>query len=121
MIRSILAVISGYLAFYLAMLILWFAFGYGPKHEIPSNEFLVISAFFEALFAFGSGYLIAYIARRRELLHAGFLSFVFILSGILYLLLKMYQYPTWVPLVVIFVHAPCVLLGALLRKKQSHH
>ncbi len=120
MIRSILAVISGYLAFYLAMMILWLAFGYGPRHEVPSTQFLVISAFFEALFALGSGYLIAYLAKRRELLHAGFLAGVLVISGILYLLCKLNHYPAWVPWVVILVHAPCVLLGAFLRKRKVH-
>jgi hypothetical protein len=120
MIRSILAVIAGYLAFYLAMLILWLAFGYGPKQEPPTTEFLILSVFCEALFALGSGYLIALIVRRRELLHAGILSAVFVISGILYLLLRLNHYPVWVPIAVIFVNAPCVFLGGLLRIKQAH-
>lgn len=117
MIRSILAVISGYLAFYLAMLALWLVFGYGPEQKAPTAEFLLLSIFFEAIFALGSGYLIALIARRRELLHAGILSAVFVLSGVLYLLLRLNHYPIWVPLAVIFINAPCCLLGGHLRKK----
>jgi hypothetical protein len=120
MIRSILAVISGYLAFYLAMLILWLAFGYGPEHKIPTTNFLILSIFCEALFALGSGYLIALIARRRELLHAGILSAIFVISGILYLVLRLNHYPVWVPLAVIFLNAPCVLLGGHLRKKRVY-
>ena len=120
MIRSILAVISGYLAFYLALLILWLVFGYGPKQKTPTTEFLILSLFCEALFALGSGVLIALIARRRELLHAGILSAVFVISGVLYLLLRLNHYPVWVPLGVIFVNAPCVLLGAYLRRKRVH-
>ena len=115
MIRSILAVISGYLAFYVAMLVLWLAFGYGPEQDIPSTGFLVISVFCEALFALGAGYLIASIARRREIIHAAFLSVLFVVSGILYLLLRLNHYPFWVPLAMILINAPCVLLGAYIR------
>ena len=115
MIRSILAVISGYLSFYLAMLVLWLAFGYQPKDTIPSSGFLAASVCCEALFALGSGFLIALIARRRELLHAAFLSAVFIIFGALYILLGLNHYPIWIPLAMIFLHAPAVLLGAHLR------
>ncbi|MFC2142336.1 hypothetical protein ACFLR7_05330 [Acidobacteriota bacterium] len=118
MIRSVLAVISGYLSFYLAMLVLWLAFGHQPKDTIPSTAFLAASVFCEALFALGSGYLIALIARRRELLHAAFLSAVFVIFGILYLLLGLNHYPLWIPLAMIVLHAPAVLLGAYLRKQR---
>jgi peptidoglycan/LPS O-acetylase OafA/YrhL len=117
MIRSVLAVISGYLSFYLAMLVLWLAFGHQPRDTIPSTAFLTASVFCEALFALGSGYLIAFIARRRELLHAAFLSAVFVIFGILYILLGLNHYPLWIPLAMVFLHAPAVLLGAYLRKR----
>lgn len=119
MIRSILAVISGYLAFYVAMLLLWLAFGYGPEQDIPSTGFLVVSVFCEAFFAVGAGYLIALIARRRALVHAAFLSALFVVSGVLYLLLRLNHYPFWIPLAMILINAPCVLLGAYLHIQRT--
>lgn len=96
---------------------LWLAFGYGPKHEFPTTSFLIVSIIYETFFAVGCGYLVAFIARRRELLHAGILSGIFVIGGVLYFIFRLNHYPVWVPLSIIFINAPCVLLGAYLRKK----
>lgn len=118
MIRSVLSVIAGYIFFYIAVLILWLAFGYGPDQDFQSSSFLIISIFFEALFAVGCGYLVALIADRMELLHAAILAALFVISGIAYLLLRLNHYPIWVPLSTIFVNAPCIILGGFIRRKQ---
>jgi O-antigen/teichoic acid export membrane protein len=118
MIRSILSIISGYLAFSIAVLILWLAFGYGPK-EIPPTNFLIFSIFCEAFFSVGCGYLAALIAQRRELLHAGILAAVFVIVGLGTLLFKTHHYPYWVPLSVIIINAPCAFLGGYIRRNTK--
>ena len=115
MIISIISIISGYVAFSIAVLILWLAFGYGPK-DVPPDSFLIFSIFCEAFFAVGSGYLVALIARRRELLHAAILAAIFAIVGLASLLFKTHQYPYWVALSIIFINAPCTLLGGYIRK-----
>ena len=123
MIRSMLSILSGYIFFYMAVLILWLVFGYGPDQDFRSSDFLIISFCFEALFAVGCGYMAAFIADRLELLHAAILSALFVISGIAYLILRLNHYPIWVPLSTIFINAPCIILGGYIRKKQvrSHN
>ena len=121
MIRSIISIISGYVAFSIAVLILWLDFGYGPK-DIPPDNFLIFSIFCEAFFAVGTGYLVALIARRRELLHAGILAAIFVIIGLASLIFKTHQYPYWVALSIVLINAPCSLLGGYIRqntKKKS--
>jgi hypothetical protein len=115
MIRSIVSIISGYVTFSIAVLILWLAFGYGPK-DIPPDSFLIFSIFCEAFFAVGSGYLVALIAQRRELLHAGILAAIFAIIGLGSLIFKAHQYPYWVALSIILINAPCTLLGGYIRQ-----
>ena len=115
MIKSILSIISGYVAFSIAVLILWLAFGYGPK-DIPPTNFLLFSIFCEAFFAVGAGYLVGLMARRRELLHAGILAGIFAIIGLASLIFKTHQYPYWVALSIIVINAPCTLLGGYIRQ-----
>jgi hypothetical protein len=117
-IRSVLSVISGYIVFFIAVMILWSAFGYYPMDEFPTTNFLIISIFFEAFFAVGCGFIVAFIAGRKELIHTGILSGIFVVSGILYLFLKLNHYPILVPLSNIFINAPAILFGGYLRKKH---
>jgi hypothetical protein len=116
MVRSIISIISGYLIFGVAVLLLWLAFGYRP-HSIPPTGFLVFSVFAECLFALGSGYVVALIARHRELLHTGILTAIFVVVGLLTVLVPMNHLPLWVNLTTIFPTAPCILLGGFIRMK----
>lgn len=116
MIRSIISIISGYVTFSIAVLILWLAFGYGPE-DIPPTNFLIFSIICEALFAAGSGYIIALIAQRQELLHAGILAGIFVIVGLGSLIFRTHQYPYWVTLSIILINAPSALLGGYIRQK----
>lgn len=118
MIRSIISIIAGYVTFSIAVLILWLPFGYGPK-DIPPNNFLIFSIFCEAFFAVGAGYLVALIAQRRELLHAGILAAIFVIVGLGSLIFKTHQYPYWVALSIILINAPLALLGGYIRQNTK--
>jgi len=111
-----MSIISGYLIFGVAVLMLWIAFGYRP-HSVPPTGFLVFSVFCECLFALGCGYVAALIARRRELLHTGILTAIFVVMGVLSILIPMNELPLWVNLTTIFPTAPFILLGGLIRMK----
>lgn len=118
MVRSIISIISGYLFFGVAVLLLWITFGYKP-HSVPPTGFLVFSVFCECLFALGSGYVVALIARRRELLHAGILTVIFAVLGLLSVLMAVNHLPLWVNLTTIFPTSPCILLGGWIRMKTA--
>jgi len=117
-VRSIISIISGYLIFGMAVLLLWTAFGYRP-HSIPPTGFLVFSVFCECLFALGSGYVVALIARRKELLHAGILTAIFVVIGLLSVLMPMNRLPLWVNLTTIFPTSPFILLGGFIKMKTA--
>lgn len=117
MVRSILSIITGYVVFLISVVILWLAFGYGPK-DIPPTNFLVFSIFCEAFFSAGCGYLTAAIARRRALLHAGILAAVFVIVGLGSLIFQTHHYPFWITLSIVFVNAPCALLGGYIRHQR---
>jgi integral membrane sensor domain MASE1 len=122
MLRSILSIVAGFICWYIAVVIMWVAFGYGPG-DMPSDGFLLFSILPEAIFAVGCGYLTALIARKKEVLHSIILGGVFVVYGIISLVLNNsegYQYPIWVPLSTIFILAPCIVLGGWLRKKRIH-
>jgi hypothetical protein len=124
MIRSIISIITGYVSFSIAVLILWLVFGYGPK-DVPPDNFLIFSIFCEAFLSAGSGYLTALIAQHRELLHTGILAAIFVIVGLGSLIFKTYPYPYWVSLSIVIINAPCALLGgyirqSITRKANSH-
>lgn len=116
MVRSVISIISGYLIFGVAVILLWIAFGYKP-HSVPPTGFLVFSVFCECLFALGSGYVVALIARRKELLHTGILMVIFVVMGVLSVLIPMNHLPLWVNLTTIFPTSAFILLGGLIRMK----
>jgi len=118
MVRSIISILSGYLIFGVAVLLLWTAFGYKP-HSVPLTRFLVFSVFCECLFALGSGYVVALIARRKELLHSGILAAVFVVMGLLSVLMPMNKLPLWLNLTTIFPISAFILLGGLIRMKTA--
>lgn len=118
MVRSIISILSGYLIFGVAVLLLWITFGYKP-HSVPPTGFLVFSVFCECLFALGSGYVVALIARRKELLHTGILTAIFVVLGLLSVVMTMNKLPLWVNLTTIFPTSPCILLGGLIRMKAA--
>jgi peptidoglycan/LPS O-acetylase OafA/YrhL len=100
------------------MLLLWMVFGYKPK-DIPPDGFLVFSIFCECLFALGGGYIAAKIANRKELVHTGLLTGVFVAIGALSLVWPNNTLPWWANLATIFPIAPCFILGGLMWTKKK--
>ena len=45
MIRSIISIVAGYVAWMLAVWIIWTVFGYGIR-DVPPTDFLIFSVFF---------------------------------------------------------------------------
>ena len=120
MLRSILSVSIGFIAWYIHIVILWVLFGYSAERE-PPQEFLAFSLCVEALFAAGAGYISGLIARNKALLHGLLLGAVFALFGVvgvIVYILRDYTTPLWVPLSTILIIAPCAALGGWLRSRR---
>lgn len=69
MVRSCAAVLAGYLIFAVSAGLLFAISGRDP-HQVPTMAFAVCSIVYGMAFAFLGGWVSAYIARRRELVHA---------------------------------------------------
>ena len=117
MIRSIFSIVTGYILFGLAVWILWTLFGYSHQH-LPPDNFYFLSIFCECLFATGIGYLTAFIAKRKEIVHATILFGIYIMLALISIVFKMFEGPFWTQLTSFFPIAPCILLGGYIRQRQ---
>ena len=115
MLRSVVAVVSGYLAFLVLTYSLWMVFGQDLETP-PTEGFLVLSLAFETPFAVAAGYLTAWIARRRGAAHAAVLAGAMALHGAAGLVASSQAYPVWVDLVTLFILAPCCYVGGRIRE-----
>jgi hypothetical protein len=114
MIRSVFAVVAGFMTWAVLTIGLWVVFGYGPR-EVPSQGFLMFSLLFEVAFALAAGYLTALIARRRESVHGAILAGAMALDGVAAIAFTPDAYPLWVNLSTIFILAPACYAGSNLR------
>lgn len=73
MIRSVVAVATGYVAFFVLTYSVWAAFGHGSE-EVPQENLLMLSLLFETPFAVAAGYLTALVAGSREVRHSAGLA-----------------------------------------------
>jgi hypothetical protein len=121
MVRSVVAVVSGYAAFIVLTYSMWMVFGQDVETP-PTEGFLVLSLAFEMPFAVAAGYLTAWIARRRGAAHAAVLAGAMALHGAAGLVATTQTYPIWVDLSTLFILAPCCYAGGRLREylNRSH-
>jgi hypothetical protein len=115
MIRSVVAVVAGFVAFVVLTTLVWLAFGLGPG-DVPSESLLLLSLAFEAVFSVLGGYLTATIAGARGARLAAVLAAVMGLYGLVGLFVGCDAYPMWVHLSTMLVLAPCCYLGGRLRQ-----
>jgi len=117
MIRSIISIISGYIAWMGAVWILWALSGY-DMHDLPPTGFFIFSVFCESILGLGSGYLTGVIAKRHVLRHSMVLAAFLAIGGVVSIILKTGQESIWIPLVTLFIISPCVALGGYIRKGE---
>jgi len=120
MIRSVVAVATGYVAFIVLTYSVWAAFGHGSE-EVPQENFLMLSLLFETPFAVAAGYLAALVAGSREVRHSAGLAMAMALTGLVGLIAGRDVYPIWVHLATLFVLAPSCYLGGRIRQWQGRY
>ena len=124
--RSILAVIAGYLAMFigvaigLAILLAAFpdAFPDQPGPYDGPTYVLVLEIVMSLIAALGGGYACAFVARRKELHHAGVLVGLMIVLGIVSVIGEAGLKPLWSSLAILVLPPAAVLYGAVLRRRQ---
>ena len=114
MLRSIGAVVVGYLVFGISAAFL-FQLAHVDPHQRASTAFTIFSIAYGIGFALLAGWVAASIAVRRRLLHAC------IVAGILgaIALLSMFAQPAsrWTHFAALFLFAPSVVAGGILKER----
>jgi hypothetical protein len=112
--RSVIAIVAGYLVFGLSSAILFRVGGQDP-HLLPTPGFFLCSVVYGTAFAAAGGYLAARLAPRRPLMHAAILA-VFLAAGALAAIaFERSAGSIWSQLLVLFVMTPAALGGGYLR------
>lgn len=118
MIRSILAVIIGYLIFAVSAVLL-FSLSGRDSHDVVPMWFLLISIVYGAFFAALGGYITATITPLNKFRHAAILSIVIGTGAWVSLLSRPGKGAIWSQLSALLAMAPAAMIGGYLRNRKS--
>ena len=110
--RSVVAIVVGYLVFGVSSAILFAASGQDPR-VLPTPGFLVCSIVYGAAFAAFGGYLAARIANCKPLLHAGLVAAIIATGAIVAMIVERQASSLRSQIAVLFVMAPAALAGGI--------
>ena len=126
MVKSILAVIAGYLvmaggvgALFGVMRIVLSGI-YPEEGKAPSLAFMIMILALGGVCAVVGGYVTGVVAKRAEAKHALALGAVAVLLGIIYMMMVGGLQPVWYPFQLILIVAPALWLGGWLRGRQAN-
>jgi hypothetical protein len=116
--KSIIAVLVGYLVFGLSAVLLFKVAGVGP-HDQPSLGFRIGSTIYGILFALLAGYTAARIAGKHEIKHSvGVACILALLAGISILAQPGLE-SHWSQYSALVLMAPAAIAGGWLRGRQA--
>jgi MFS-type transporter involved in bile tolerance (Atg22 family) len=115
MLRSLGAVVAGYLSFAVPAVALFAVTG-RDSHAAQPLAFMVGSTLYGMLFAALGGYVAARLAGRHPLRHAIVLSLVIALGAAVSIVTRSTGDTVWSQLAALFLMAPSGTLGGLLRR-----
>ena len=115
--RSVLAVLLGYLVFGVSALILFKVSGVDPRQE-PGLGFRIWSTLCGVFFAFSGGYLAARIAGKKEITHAGAVACLLALIATVSLIAQPGHGSLWSQIAALGFMTPAAVLGGVLRARQ---
>jgi hypothetical protein len=118
MLRSVLAVLAGYVVFGVSSAILFAASGQDP-HLMPGPAFLAAAIAYGAGFSALAGYLAARLAPGRALMHAAALSAIIAVIAAGSMVVQWRAGSIWSELVVLFLLAPAALGGGYLAARRA--
>jgi hypothetical protein len=117
MVRSVIAVIAGYLVFAVSALLLFRLSGRDP-HAPAEIGFVIVTVVYGMLFATLAGFLAALLGKRFEMEHALAVASLIAALGAASLLASVKSGAIWSQLAAILIIAPCAMLGGYLRQRQ---
>ena len=115
--RSVIAVVAGYLIFAASALVLFKLSGQDP-HAPASMGFMVVSIVYGIVFAALSGFLAAWLAKRYEFEHGLAVASVIAAIGAASLLTSPGGDAKWTQLAALLLMAPSALAGGWYRARQ---
>ncbi len=116
--KSILAVLAGYLVFGLSAVLLFQVAGVDAR-QVPSPGFLVGSTIYGVLFAFLAGYTAARIAGKNEIGHSIGVACILALIAVVSIVAQPGLESHWSQISALILMAPSAVLGGWLRRRQS--
>ena len=126
MVRSILAVIAGYLVMVAGVVVLHNSIGlllpgnYSELGKAPSLAFMILTIVYRAFGEVVGGYVTGVIAKRAEVKHALALGAVAVALGIVSMIKFWGLQPVWYQVELILIVAPALWLGGWLRGRQAN-
>jgi len=117
MVRSVLAVIAGYLVFAVSAILLFRLSGHDP-HAPAETGFVIVTILYGMFFATLAGFLAALLGKRFEMEHALAVASLIAALGAASLLASVKSGAIWTQLAAILIIAPCAMLGGHLRQLQ---
>jgi hypothetical protein len=115
--RSLGAVIAGYLVFGVSAALL-FAISGRPAEQWPGWPFAVFATVYGAVFAALAGALAGALAPRAPFRHAGAVSILLVTAAVVSWLAQGGAISPWSQLATIFAFAPAALAGASVRGRR---
>lgn len=116
--KSLLAVLVGYLIFALSSVLLFLIAGVDPK-EPAELEFRIWSTLYGVFFALLGGYTAARMAGHKELRHASMVAIILALLATISLIAQPTGSSLWSQIAALGFMVPAVILGGLVRVRQK--
>jgi peptidoglycan/LPS O-acetylase OafA/YrhL len=116
--KSILAVLVGYLIFGVSSILLFLIAGVDAK-QTPELGFRIWSMFYGIFFAALGGYIAARMAVQRELWHAAAVAIIMAVVVTISLIAQPGGSSIWSHIAVLGFMVPAVILGGILRTRQT--
>jgi len=120
MLRSILAVVAGYVFFAVSAFALFQLSG-RPPHQAAPLAFEIGSTIYGMVFALLGGHLAARIAGRRPLAHAVAVAALLALGATISLVSTLGKGAIWTQATALLLMAPSAALGGWIRSRRDSH
>jgi multisubunit Na+/H+ antiporter MnhB subunit len=118
MLKSVAAVVTGYVVFAVSAVLLFWATGRDP-HEPQRVGFLVFSVLYGMAFATAGGFVAAKIAARKPRQHALAVAVVLAIGASASLLAQPGAGARWSQLAALIFMAPAALAGGFVRSRRT--
>lgn len=116
--RSLLAIIVGYLVFGISAVLL-FQLAHVDPHQQPGIGFMIGSTIYGIVFAGAAGYTAARIAGKRELAIAGAVAGIIALLALISILAQPGLPSYWSQLAAVILMSPAAVVGGWIKARKG--